>query len=189
MIAMNFRRALIALVTVWAGVFASASVISVSSVAATSVSSVSSVAASSASSVAAASVSSMAPQAASGVPQAPKSVWDGVFTEEQAKRGEEEYLKNCAECHQAEMAGDGFAPALAGSDFMNAWNGLTVGDLYDRIRISMPPGKENSVSSQQKIDIVAHILRFNKFPAGTTELAPQLETAKQIKLEATKPGY
>jgi cytochrome c len=170
MIAMNFRRALIALVAVWAGVFGSASVTSVSSVAASS-------------------VPSVAPQAASGAPQAPKSVWDGVFTEEQAKRGQEEYLKNCSECHQAEMAGDGFAPALAGSDFMNAWNGLTVGDLYDRIRISMPPGKENSVSNQQKIDIVTHILSFNKFPTGTTELAPQLETAKQIKLEATKPGY
>jgi cytochrome c len=170
MIAMNFRRALIALIAVWAGVFGSASEISVPSVAASS-------------------VPSVTPQAASVAPEAPKSVWDGVFTEEQAKRGEEEYLKNCAECHQAEMAGDGFAPALAGSDFMNAWNGLTVGDLYDRIRISMPPGKENSVSSQQKMDIVTHILRFNKFPVGQTELAPQLETAKQIKLEATKPGY
>lgn len=117
-----------------------------------------------------------------------RSVWEGVYTEEQAKRGADAYLNNCAECHSQELAGDGFAPALSGADFMNAWNGLTVGDLYDRIRISMPPGKENSVSSQGKIDIVAYILQFNKFPAGTTELAPQLEVAKQIKFEATKPG-
>jgi cytochrome c len=117
-----------------------------------------------------------------------KSVWEGVYTPEQAKRGEETYLKNCSECHQAEMSGDGFAPALAGADFMNAWNGLTVGDLFDRIRISMPPGKENSVTSQEKIDIVAHILHFNKFPEGKTELPPQLEVAKQIKIESTKPG-
>lgn len=148
MVAMNFRKAIVALVAIWmVGVFTSARA------------------------------------------QAPKSVWDGVYTEEQAKRGEEAYLKNCSECHQAEMVGDGFAPALAGSDFMNAWNGLTVGDLFDRIRISMPPGKETSVPSQQKMDIVAHILSFNKFPAGQTELAPQLETAKQIKFESTKPGY
>jgi hypothetical protein len=44
------------------------------------------------------------------------------------------------------------------------------------------------VPNQAKIDIVAHILQFNKFPAGTTELAPQLEVTKQIKFEATKPG-
>jgi mono/diheme cytochrome c family protein len=120
--------------------------------------------------------------------QAPKSVWDGAYTEEQAKRGADAYMKNCAECHQAELSGDGFAPALAGSDFMNAWNGLTVGDLFDRIRVSMPPGKEGSVSNADKMDIVAHILSVNKFPAGTTELPPQLEAAKQIKFEATKPG-
>jgi len=117
-----------------------------------------------------------------------KSVWDGAYTEEQAKRGEDAYTQNCAECHQAELTGDGFAPALSGSEFMNAWNGLSVGDLYDRVRVSMPPGKETSVPNQAKINIVAHILHFNKFPAGKTELPPQLEVTKQIKFEATKPG-
>lgn len=120
--------------------------------------------------------------------QAPKSVWDGAYTEEQAKRGEDFYTKNCAECHQQELTGDGFAPGLTGSDFMNAWNGLSVGDLFERIRISMPPGKENSLSNQAKADIVAHILKFNKFPAGQTELAGQTEALKGIKFEATKPG-
>jgi mono/diheme cytochrome c family protein len=124
-------------------------------------------------------------QAAGGVP---KSVWDGAYTEAQAKRGEEAYVKNCSECHQQELSGDGFAPALAGADFMNAWNGLSVGDLYDRIRVSMPPGKETSVPNQAKIDAVAYILHFNKFPAGETELVPQVEVTKQIKFEATKPG-
>ena len=125
---------------------------------------------------------------ASAHAQAPKSVWDGAYTAEQAKRGAEAYMKNCSECHQAELSGDGFAPALAGSDFMNAWNGLTLGDLFDRIRVSMPPGKESSVSNAEKMDIVAHILSVNKFPAGTTELPPQIEAAKLIKFEATKPG-
>jgi cytochrome c len=162
---MKFSRAIISVVIVWAAATSLASVRSVPSV--FSVVSVSSVVAA----------------------QAPKSVWDGAYTEEQAKRGADAYMKNCSECHQAELTGDGFAPALSGADFMNAWNGLTVGDLFDRIRISMPPGKESSVSNTDKIDIVAHILAFNKFPAGKTELAPQVETAKQIKFEATKPGF
>ena len=120
--------------------------------------------------------------------QAPKSVWDGAYTDEQATRGSAAFKENCAECHGQDLSGDGFAPALAGADFMNAWNGLTVGDLFDRIRISMPPGKEASLPSQGKIDIVAYILSFNKFPAGKTELPPQLEVVKQIKFESTKPG-
>jgi mono/diheme cytochrome c family protein len=157
---MNFSKAVIALVAIW-----SVGVIS--------------------------SVGAQAPKpatAAAGSSPVAKSVWDGAFTEAQAKRGAEAYEKNCAECHQQELGGDGFAPALAGADFLNAWNGLSVGDLYDRIRVSMPPGKESSVPNQEKIDTVAYILQFNKFPAGQAELVPQVEVTKQIKFEATKPG-
>ena len=28
-----------------------------------------------------------------------KSIWDGVFTDEQAERGEDAYITNCSECH------------------------------------------------------------------------------------------
>jgi mono/diheme cytochrome c family protein len=121
--------------------------------------------------------------------QAPKSVWDGAYTEDQSKRGAEAYTANCSECHSPELAGDGFAPALAGSEFMNAWNGLTLGDLFERVRISMPPGKETSVPPATKADIVAFILQANKFPAGKTELAASTDELKAIKFEATKPGH
>jgi hypothetical protein len=120
--------------------------------------------------------------------QAPKSTWDGAYTDAQSKRGQEAYTANCSECHSPELMGDGFAPALAGSEFMNAWNGLTVGDLFERVRISMPPGKESSVPAAVKADIIAFILQSNKFPAGTTELAATTDALKAIKFEATKPG-
>jgi len=120
--------------------------------------------------------------------QAPKAVWDGAYTEAQSKRGEASYTESCSECHSPELMGDGFAPALAGADFMNAWNGLTVGDLFERIRVSMPPGKESAVPAEAKADIVAFILQANKFPAGTTELAATTDALKGIKFEATKPG-
>lgn len=120
--------------------------------------------------------------------QAPKSVWDGAYTEAQSQRGAAAYTENCSECHSPELMGDGFAPALAGSEFMNAWNGLTVGDLFERVRVSMPPGKESSVPPQTKADIVAFILQANKFPAGQTELPATTDALKAIKFEATKPG-
>ena len=46
-----------------------------------------------------------------------RTVWDGVYTEEQATRGTEAYKSACSECHGADLAGDGFAPALTGSEF------------------------------------------------------------------------
>lgn len=118
--------------------------------------------------------------------QATKSVNDGVFTPEQAKRGEESFTKECSSCHGNDLAGDGFAPALSGADFMSNWNELTVGDLFDRIRISMPPNGPSNVTPAQKADIVAHILNFNKFPTGKGELEPKTEVLKQIKIEMKK---
>ena len=115
-----------------------------------------------------------------------KSVWDGVFTKDQADRGAAAYKTACSECHGNDLAGDGFAPALTGSDFMGNWNDLSVGDLYERIRISMPPSGPSGVTPAQKADIVAHIMNFNKFPAGAAELEPKTEVLKGIKIEMKK---
>jgi len=117
-----------------------------------------------------------------------KTTWSGVYSEEQAKRGHEAYTKNCTECHLEDLAGDGFAPALKGPEFMNNWNDLSVGDLFERIRVSMPPANPNAVSAQTKADIVAYLLKASAFPAGTSELATQTELLKAIKFVATKPG-
>lgn len=116
------------------------------------------------------------------------STWSGVYTEDQATSGALVYAKVCSECHLDDLAGDGFAPALKGPEFMNNWNSLSVGDLFERIRVSMPPGNPSSVSAKEKAEIVAHILKNAGFPAGTTELATQTEILKAIKFEATKPG-
>jgi mono/diheme cytochrome c family protein len=115
-----------------------------------------------------------------------KTVWDGVFSKEQADRGAATYKASCSECHGNDLAGDGFAPALTGAEFMGNWNDLTVGDLFERIRISMPPSNPGSVTPQQKADIVAHLMNQNKFPAGTGQLEPKTEALKLIKIEMKK---
>ena len=120
--------------------------------------------------------------AAAAAPEA-KSIWDGVFTEEQAKRGEEAYQATCSECHGGDLMGDGFAPSLAGADFQGNWNDLSVGDLFERVRISMPPSGPTSVTPEAKADILAHIFNFNKYPVGTTELEPKTDVLKTIKIE------
>ena len=65
-----------------------------------------------------------------------KSVWDGVYTAEQAARGAEAYKAVCSECHGGDLMGDGFAPPLAGADFQGNWNDLSVGDFFERISAS-----------------------------------------------------
>lgn len=126
-----------------------------------------------------------ADQAAAPAPGA-KTVWDGVFSKEQADRGAAQYKTSCSECHGNDLAGDGFAPALSGSEFMGNWTDLSVGDLFERIRISMPPSGPSGVTPAQKADIVAHLLNQNKFPAGTGVLEPKTEALKLIKIEQKK---
>jgi len=119
--------------------------------------------------------------------QPTKSVWDGVYTEEQANRGKQGYAEQCASCHGPELTGGEMAPALAGGEFMAGWDGLTVGDLFERIRISMPQNAPGSLSGQQNADILAFVFAANKFPAGETELPKEAGILKTIKFEVKKP--
>jgi len=70
---------------------------------------------------------------------------------------------------------------------LSNWNGLSLGDLFERIRRTMPEDKPGRMTRQQKSDILAYLLSFNKFPAGKTELPHQTEFLNEIRFEATKP--
>src|ERR1051326_3042301 len=115
-----------------------------------------------------------------------RSIWDGVYTEEQAKRGEEIYKKECASCHADALVGGGGAAPLTGGSFLSNLNGLTLGDLYDRIRKTMPQGSPGKLNKQQDADVLAYLLSFNKFPAGKAELQKQVELLREIRFEASK---
>jgi mono/diheme cytochrome c family protein len=116
-----------------------------------------------------------------------RSVWDGVFTQDQANRGRALYGQECSGCHGDSLTGADEAPALAGGAFIANWDGLTVGDLFERIRISMPANSPGKLNREKIADILSYLLAFNRFPAGKTELERQTEVLKQIRLEATKP--
>jgi len=117
-----------------------------------------------------------------------RSVWDGIYTKDQSKRGEPIYGKECASCHGAMLTGGESAPPLTGGVFLANWNGLSLGDLFDRIRKTMPQTNPGRLTRQQDADILAFILSANKFPAGKTELYRQSEMLKEIRFESAKPA-
>ena len=86
------------------------------------------------------------------------------------------------------LTGGESAPPLTGGVFLANWNGLTLGDLFDRIRKTMPQTSPGKLSRQQNADILAFMLSVNKFPSGKTELYRQSEMLKEIRFESTKPG-
>ncbi len=117
-----------------------------------------------------------------------KSQWDGVYTEDQAKRGEPLYQAHCASCHGPDMAGGEMAPGLAGGEFSANWNDLTLGQLFDRMRTSMPQNNPGSLSRQQNADILAFILHKGSAPAAASELPTQTEVLNMIKFLAMNPN-
>jgi S-disulfanyl-L-cysteine oxidoreductase SoxD len=117
-----------------------------------------------------------------------RSVWDGVYTEEQAKRGEPVYRKECASCHGDMLTGGESAPPLSGGAFLANWNGVSVGELFDRVRKTMPLTAPGRLTRQQDADILAFLFSVNKFPAGKTELYRQSEMLKEIRFESVKPA-
>ena len=75
-------------------------------------------------------------------------------------------------------------PALVGDTFVTNWQGKSIGDLFERISLTMPALDPGSLMPQQVADLVAHALSASKYPAGTAELAPDVEALKEITIDA-----
>ena len=120
-------------------------------------------------------------------PSESRTVWDGVFTQKQADRGKELYAKHCSECHLETLMGSDMTPPLVGGDFLSNWTDSTLGDLFERIRKTMPLNNPGSVPRDAIPDILAYMLSANKFPVGETELSRDTHLLGQIRIEATKP--
>lgn len=117
-----------------------------------------------------------------------KSVWQGVFTAEQASRGEGIYSQRCGACHGAALNGTGEAPPLIGGEFVSHWDTMTVGDLYDRVRTTMPQNDPQSMTREEYADVLAFLLKTNGFPAGGQPLDRRSEVLATIGITAQKPA-
>jgi cytochrome c len=129
--------------------------------------------------------------------QAPASVWAGVFTEQQAKRGEALYKQECATCHGDALEGNGqteraqklerMLPPLSGDVFKGNWNGRPLSDLFDKMKRTMPRDDPGKIGLNQNADMLAYILKFNGFPAGKAELPADPSMLTETLFEAVKP--
>jgi mono/diheme cytochrome c family protein len=117
-----------------------------------------------------------------------KSQWDGVYTVEQAKRGEQLYDKKCSSCHGTDLNGGLHAPALAGSAFTPNWDNMSLNDLFERMLTTMPEDDPGSLSRRQTADIVAFMLQKGQYPAGTADLPAETEILRAYTFLALKPS-
>jgi S-disulfanyl-L-cysteine oxidoreductase SoxD len=114
-------------------------------------------------------------------PLARASVWDSVFTLEQAGRGETTYRATCSNCHGDSLAGINDAPALIGAQFHKTWDGNALSSLFNRIINDMPSDNPGSLAKPQVAELVAYLLKYNGYPAGKTDLPAAPEQLSQIR--------
>ena len=116
--------------------------------------------------------------------EAERTVWDGVYTDEQATRGEQVYQDHCTFCHLDDLMGDAFATPLIDDAFTLRWDGGTLGDLMIVTQVTMPADQPNTLSSEQVADVIAFLLKMNEFPTGDDELPPDQEALEAIAVVA-----
>jgi S-disulfanyl-L-cysteine oxidoreductase SoxD len=109
-----------------------------------------------------------------------RTVWEGIYSAQQAERGRAEYMKACASCHAEDLRGRSTAPSLVEESFTFLWGDMPVGALLDRIQKLMPSDRPNSLSPDTYRDIVAYLLQANKFPAGDKEMDTDLDALRKV---------
>ena len=122
-----------------------------------------------------------------GLAQESRTVWDGVFTQEQAVLGERLYRDQCATCHGSELSGN-TGPGLRGSQFARNWNNTSLDVLFDRIRDTMPEDNPGSLSRNQTARLLSFILLRGRFPEGATELPVESGALGMIRFLVEGPS-
>ena len=107
------------------------------------------------------------------------TVADGVYSQEQAKRGKTTYDSKCASCHDGGTMG----PELWGDPFLTQWENKYVGAFFTRIKTTMPEDAPGSLGENEVLDVVAYVLQTNGFQAGEKAMPSEsaLATMKFVR--------
>ena len=117
------------------------------------------------------------------------SVWDGVFTEAQAKRGQAVYPGPCGLCHGRRLNGAPddpdmrSTPPLARAKFLRDWEGRSLATLFEYTRATMPESNPGSLTDEEYVDVIAYMLSVGGMPAGDDELPPDPQSLARVVIQ------
>ena len=119
-----------------------------------------------------------------------KTIWEGVYTRQQARRGELAYRETCGYCHGLDFGGSEvggeLAPELLGAIFLLRWDG-PLSQLVVKIDEDMPKDSPGAVTPQATVDIISYLLEANGAQAGEMELPPDRGRLSQILVTRKPP--
>jgi mono/diheme cytochrome c family protein len=122
--------------------------------------------------------------------QTGQTVNAGIYTDQQAMRGQTLYQGRCAGCHGAKLEGR-TGPPLTGDDFLSNWDTHPLLELANKIVKTMPKDDTAPLTPQEAGDVLAYILQSGKFPSGRAELTLNEAALKNVtfpRRAATPPN-
>jgi len=115
-------------------------------------------------------------------------VCDGVYSVEQAQRGQKTFVAQCAQCHGANIRGGFGVASLVGPAFTSLWGDKPLWSLFDKMKSTMPLDSAGALSDQSYIELMARILEINGFPASDdSELPLQQDELEQLTVPKECP--
>ena len=132
-----------------------------------------------------------APVAWAQEPAAARTTTAGIYSSEQADRGQAVFDAKCHSCHGAEFEGGTLAPALKGSEFLAPFQGKPLRRIYSRIISTMPPDDIGSLTESETLTLVALVLRANGYSDGAGRARPRRRSERDYRGAAAggKAGY
>ena len=100
----------------------------------------------------------------------------GVYTDAQARRGQQVYAGVCQSCHTPSVH--------QGAMFTQNWDRHPLFALYQYVSQQMPQDNPGVLAPNDAADVVAFLLKIYAMPAGTTELAPDTVAMKKILIDS-----
>lgn len=103
---------------------------------------------------------------------ASSSAAPALYTTAQAAAGAKTFASQCSTCHGEHLEG-GVGPALTGPNLVRLAKKtkLAVGDVFSFLALQMPLNAPASLSHDQYVTVMAFILKFNGYPAGSKPLS------------------
>jgi hypothetical protein len=104
-----------------------------------------------------------------------RSTLDGVFTVQQARRGESSFYAQCVDCHDiAEFSGP--------EAVFQKERGNSIWPIFDFMWSEMPEDRPAWLEPNEYADILAFLLSEFGMPAGNAELEPDPDTLRSVRL-------
>lgn len=100
---------------------------------------------------------------------------DGVYSGDQAAKGEAVFAGICGSCHGI--------TEFSGPAFRRSWAGRTVYDMFDQLRATMPLDNPGGLSREQYAAVIAYLMSVNRYPAADVDLPSADADLRRVRFD------